>query len=304
MISVRPRAPLKALVLFAGVAAFGALAPAQAQPGARPPIVGKVESLQTPAWVERGGIKASIKAGWAIFAGDRVFTGPEGRVQLALVGDGKLKLGGSTNIEFNANVATESGQDVPLFDVRSGAFHFTAPMVSRPDAVGTSFTLARGAAANVRGGQVFGKEDTLCLIDGLATVSGRDKSLVTLKEPQTVANVSPAGKALSPIPVQQERLAQWLSLVQPVGGHPVLQADGVWDVSLNSGYNLRELETMACRVQKRGFPSEIYPVREPGKQVWYRVVVRRFATKADAVGFLGIAKELGAKEPWVLLPQT
>jgi hypothetical protein len=298
MISVESRVPLNALMFVAGLVALCAGAPAAAQ--ARPPIVAKVDSLQTPAWVERGGIKASIKAGWAIFAGDRVFTGPAGRLQLALVGDGKLKLAANTNLVFPNGEGVEGG----LFEVRAGAFHFTAPAVSRPDLPGTQVVMSGGAMASVRGGQVFGTADSIGLIEGLATVTGKDKGVVTANEPQTVVNISPAGKALAPIPVGRERLAQWLSQVQPVSGHPVLSAEGTWDVSLNSGYNLKELQTMACRIQKRGYPTEIYPVREPGKQVWYRVVVRRFSTKSDAVDFLTTAKELGAKEPWVLLPQT
>jgi hypothetical protein len=87
-------------------------------------------------------------------------------------------------------------------------------------------------------------------------------------------------------------------------GRPTLDAAGTWDVSLNSGYNLKLLETMACRIQNRGYPTEIYPVREPGKQVWYRVVVRRFKSRNDAVDFLGTARALGSREPWVLIPQT
>lgn len=287
--------------LFALIAA-GAVAPVHAQPG-RPPIVGKVDLVQLPVWVERGGIRASVKAGWAIFAGDRLFTGPSGRLQLSLAGDGKLKLSGNAEIAFSAASNNTVG-DLPLFDVRSGVFQFSAPMVERADAPGTILTLNGVASANVRGGQVVGKEDAICLVDGAAVISGAGETRATMNESQTVVNVTPAGKVLAPIPMPQERLAQWISNAQPVSGKPALHAEGVWDVSLSSGYNLKELETMACRIQKRGFPSEIYPVREPGKQVWYRVVVRRFASKAEALQFLGTARELGSKEPWVLLPQS
>ena len=99
-------------------------------------------------------------------------------------------------------------------------------------------------------------------------------------------------------------IARWAAGSELVRGRPQLDASGTWDVSLNSGYNVKLLETMACRIQARGYPSEIYPVREPGKQVWYRVVVRRFKSKNDAVDFLGTAKALGSREPWVLIPST
>lgn len=300
MIAVRLLTPFKLLAFAFASLAFGA-SPVLAQ--GKPPIVAKVDTLQVPVWVERGGIRASVKAGWAIYAGDRLFTGPDGRLQLALPGDGKLKLSGNSEIAFK-DVNNNASGDVPLLDVRSGTFQFTAPMVERAEATGTLVMLGGKATANIRGGQVVGREDAICLVDGIATVTGAGASSATLNQPQTVVSVTPAGKVLAPIPMAPERLAQWVGSAQPVGGKPTLQAEGTWDVSLNSGYNLKELETMACKVQRRGYPSEIYPVREPGKQVWYRVVVRRFASKAEAVQFLGTARELGAKEPWVLLPQS
>lgn len=301
MISVRPRAPSSAfLLLLLAVAASGVATPSWAQ--GRPPIVAKVDALQAPAWVVRGGVKAGIKAGWAIFAGDRVLTGDDGRLQLSVAGGGVLKLGGGAHIAFPP--VSQTGADTSLFDVRNGTFHFAAPMVSRPNDPGTLIGLkGGGVGANVRGGQIFGTEDSLCLLEGLVLIGAGQKT-VTMNKPNTVANVSPSGKVLSPVPVAPERLAQWASAVRPLSGRPALVAEGSWDVSLNSGYNLKELETMACRIQRLGWPAEIYPVREPGKQVWYRVVVRRFGSKAEAVGFLPKAKELGAREPWVLLPQT
>jgi hypothetical protein len=268
----------------------------------KPPVVAKIDLVQVPAWVERGGVRASVKAGWAIYAGDRLFTGPEGRLQLALPGDGKLKLSGNAEIAFK-DIGNATVGETPLFDVRGGVFQLSAPMVERPESPGTLITLNGKATANIRGGQVVGKEDALCLVDGAAVVSGAAQSSATMNQPQTVVSITPAGKVLAPIAMAGERLAQWVGSAQPVGSKPALHAEGTWDVSLNSGYNLKELESMACRIQKRGYPSEIYPVREPGKQVWYRVVVRRFGSKAEAVQFLGTARDLGAKEPWVLLPQ-
>ena len=299
MISVRPRSPVGALTLLLSVLAFAAAGPCAAQ--GRPPIVAKVDSLQAPAWVIRGGVKASIKAGWAIFANDRVLTGGEGRLQLSVAGGGVLKLSGGANVSFPP--IGDSAADIPLFQVNDGTFQFSAPMTQRPNDPGTLIGFTGGVAANVRGGQVLGTDNSLCLLDGLVLFGAGPKQ-VTMNKPNTVVNVAAGGKALPPVPVAQERLAQWASEVRPVSGRATLVAEGNWDVSINSGYNLKELETMACRIQRLGWPAEIYPVREPGKQVWYRVVVRRFGSKAEAVGFLPKAKELGAREPWVLLPQT
>lgn len=294
---------MKAFTFLLAAVACVITCPSLAQP-AKPPIVAKVDTVQVPSWVERGGVRASVKAGWAIYAGDRVFTGPEGRLGLSLIGEGKIRISGNAELAFSPSGSKESNDNAPIFDVRAGTYQLSAPIVVRADQPGTIFQLNGLATANVRGGQVVGNRDSLVQVDGLTQVTGNDRSVVTLNAPQTVVSVTPGGKVLKPIPVPGERLAQWIAEAQPLANRATLRAEGTWDVSLNSGYNLRELETMACRINKRGFPSEIYPVREPGKQVWYRVVIRRFATKGEAVQFLGTARELGSKEPWVLLPQS
>lgn len=293
---------MKKLAFLLAVIAGGAVFPLCAQP-VRPPIVGKVESVQWPAWVMRGGVRASVKAGWALYANDTLYTGPEGRLSLTLTGDAPMKVSGNAELAFT-NLTRDSAVGAPVFDIRAGSFQLQAPIVQRADQPGVIFTMGGKATANVRGGQVIARENALVQVDGLTVVTSTDKSTVTANAPQTIVSITPAGKALAPIPVPPERLAQWVSEAQPVASKPALKANGTWDVSLNSGYNLKELEAMACKINKRGYPTEIYPVREPGKQVWYRVVVRRFASKNEAVQFLGTARELGSKEPWVLLPQS
>ena len=152
--------------------------------------------------------------------------------------------------------------------------------------------------------QASADEDLLALVDGIVEINGPKLNPGSMKTSGTFLRIPHAGRAQPVGEGAQDKLARWVSQTEPVNGKPVLDAAGTWDVSLNSGYNLQQLETMACHIQDRGYPSEIYPVREPGKQVWYRVVVRRFKSRTDALDFIGTAKTLGAKEPWVLIPAS
>jgi hypothetical protein len=174
--------------------------------------------------------------------------------------------------------------------------------------VGTGVELRGAITANLGGGMLLGRSDgeadAVTLVEGAAYITGPKLNPGRLTAPRSFLRVPRVGRAQRVTEVSQERLAQWLSGLETVAGRPRLVAGGAWDVSLNSGYNLRQLETMACRIQRRGYPGEIYSVQEPGKQVWYRVVVRRFGSRDDAVKFLGTARELGSKEPWVLLPSS
>lgn len=279
--------------------------PAWAQSKIKPPIVAKVESLQLPVWVERGGVKAGVKAGWAIYAGDRVITGEDARISLTVVGDARLKLGGNAEMEFtDAKAAVVEAAS--LFKVSRGAFQFTAPVISRPE--GTLFVIGTDISATVYGGQVWGKADfkqnLLVLMQGSVEVRGAKIRTSQMTKPETVMMIPAGGKPRPVIPVAREKLARWLAQVETVAGQPSLTAGGLWDVSLGSGYKLKDLEEMACAMQSRGVPSEISEVRETGKKTWYRVVVRRFASRDDAVGFARTGKNFGAKDAWVLLPQS
>ena len=299
-------------LLTAALFAVSPLSPvlAQSERSTRPPVVAKVEVVQFPVWIERGGVKAGVKAGWAVYAGDRVITGANGRVALAVVGDGQLKLGGDSIATFAtvdlSNAVTE-GKEPSLLRIDQGAFHFTAPAISRGER-GTGIEVGSGITANVLGGQVVGKSDSgldqIGLIEGNVEVSGSKMTPGRMSKPETMMAIPRKGRAQPVSPMPREKMAQWLSQTGPVSGRPSLVADGVWDVSLGSGYNQKELETLACRIQSRGYPAEMYPVREPGKQVWYRVVVRRFASKQDASGFIRTAQGMGSQTAWVLLPQT
>ncbi len=277
-------------------------------PSGKPEIVARVERVQFPAWVERAGIKVGIKAGWAIYTSDRLITGSEGRVELGVAGEGRLKIGGDSDIEMTeAYQFTGGGIEPSLLTLRRGSFHFKSPMV-RTGTAGTLLVVGDAINANVLGGRVFGRVDSeeslVALEDAVVQVSGPKLNPGTMREKGTFLRVPRVGKAQPVTAATGDRLARWLSQPEMVVGRPSLSAEGSWDVSLNSGYSLKQLEEMACRIQKRGFPTEIYPVREPGKLTWYRVVVRRFASKGDAVNFMNTAKGLGSKEPWVLVPQS
>ena len=283
--------------------------PVHAQPVNKPPVVAKVESLQFPAWIERGGVKGGIKAGWALYAGDRILTGKSGRLRIAVVGGAKVQFGGDARATFTSvdlsNVITE-GQEPSLFKLEAGSFSLTADSASAERR--TLVEIGDGIVANVLGGQVLGRSfrglDQVGLIDGAIEVSGEKMKPGKMNRAETVMTVPRDGKAQPVEPLSGDKIAQWLGQTEPEVGQPILAADGLWDVSIGSGYNRKELETLACRVQDRGYPAEMYPVREPGKQVWYRVVVRRFATAKDATSFIRTAKGFGSTTAWVLMPQS
>lgn len=282
---------------------------APAQPINKPPVVAKVESLQFPAWVERGGVRGSVKAGWALYAGDRISTGDGGRLNLSLVGGAQAQFSANASATFTSvdlSNAVVDGQEPSLFKLESGSFSLTTDSASQGRSTGVE--IGEGIVINLLSGQVLGRADAkldqIGLIDGALEIWGAKMTRGRMNRAETMMVVPRAGKAQPVGPMPADKIAQWLGQTELDADRPSLAANGVWDVSIGSGYNRAQLETVACKMQDRGYPAEMYPVREPGKQVWYRVVVRRFATHKDAAGFIRTAQGFGSKTAWVLLPQS
>jgi hypothetical protein len=75
-------------------ASIGLLLALHAGPAAAQAIA--VESVQSPAWLERGGRSVPLAAGMALEPQDRVRTGANARAALKLRGGGLVKLGPDT----------------------------------------------------------------------------------------------------------------------------------------------------------------------------------------------------------------
>jgi hypothetical protein len=288
-------------------------APAASAPqrsvNAKPRLVAKIEQVQPPSWVERRGVRASIKPGWAVLAGDRLITGPEGRAQLTLPGNAKLKVGSDTSIEFsetNALAIQPAGTDRKLLRVTRGVVDFTAPAVQRAALGPLVVSLGYSTDARVMNGQIWARvasnEIVVALLDGVTDLRGPGFSQ-RLDKRETFITVPASGGTPRPaIDVAKEKLAWWLAQVEEVHGKAILVAGGGWDVGLRTGYDLADLQDVARMLQQKGFPSEVTPVREPGRKLWYRLAVRRFASENDARGFAQTARGLGFKDAWVMPP--
>ena len=83
----------------------------------------RVEAVQYPAWLERGGNAVPLAPGTTLVASDRIRTGANARVQLRMGEGSTVKLG------ENARLVIEKIEDRGIFrsalSVLDGAFRFT-----------------------------------------------------------------------------------------------------------------------------------------------------------------------------------
>jgi hypothetical protein len=184
-------------------------------PTGKPQIVARFEKVQFPAWVERGGVRAGIKAGWAVYSSDRIITGAEGRVEMTTTGEGRLKIGGDSNIEFTEAYEFTGAVEPSLFKVRRGSFLYAAPMV-RSGAAGTVIEVSDAINAQVLGGEVVGRVDNdealIALVDAtVVRVSGPKLNPGTMREPNTFLRVPRVGRAQPVTAASSTNIARWVS---------------------------------------------------------------------------------------------
>lgn len=274
--------------------------------GDKPPVVARMDAVQLPASLLRRGVKAGIKPGWAIYAGDRIATGRNGRLVLTFMDGSRLKLGSDGEMELAEPwPGAGAGADRSAIRIVRGAFHFAPSPVSRPGAVTPTLAVGETIRIAMAGGQVWGKseaaQDRLVLIDGALEARVSDRDPLRMAQPRTELVVPRARPPRPVAPVATEKLALWLPQADLQGGRPVLSAEGLWTVSVAAHDAPAVAEGIACRLQDRGYPTELASVQRDGK-AWQRVVIRRFASKEDAVGFMKSARELGIAGAWVIPP--
>ena len=261
---------------------------------------GTIEKLQTPAWVERNGVKRPAWAGMRLHSGDQLFTGADARVQLRLDEGSLVKLG--ENAEFHlrtfARPAGKTTRFSGFLDVLKGAFRFTTTAISRRHQRDLSVRIA-AVTAGIRGTDVWGKaaedRDIVCLIEGRIEVRRGSDAPFTMSDPLTFYIAPKDAPALPVAPVDPEQLRLWARETETQTFGAVLSAGGRWAVQLSShitqAFALSEMRAL----QEAGIPGDV-ETATVGDRTWYRLVIKGFENRDEASVFAEQAGErLGAR---------
>lgn len=263
--------------------------------------------LQPPAWIEREGARTAVKTGLDLYSGDRINTGAGGRLQLTLEDGSVLKLGQNTELVLGELRASESngGTLRATFHVTQGTFRYTAETLGRFGQRDITVTLGKGVlTAGLRGTDLWGKADAagaaLYLLEGAIEVAAADDARVTLDQP--LQFVTGSGTTLASVKKASKRSVSALTAqTEPLAARGAIVADGRYSLALSSEHDLARARLQVEKLWKAGYPAEVFEVPLNGK-TWYRVVIRGFATAADANTFKSAASALGFKTAWLLRP--
>ena len=144
----------------------------------------RVDAVQYPAWLERGGRAVPLAQGTVLQPQDKLVTGGNARVRLKLAEGSAVRLG--ENAQFTIERVEDRGVFRAALSVIAGAFRFTtdAALRSKPRDVGIK---VKNVTVGIRGTDLWGKStdarDLVCLLEGSISVGAEGFPAVTLDRP-------------------------------------------------------------------------------------------------------------------------
>lgn len=236
--------------------------------------VARVEAVQYPAWLERGGYRVPLAPGIPLQARDKLLTGANARLELRLGEGSAVKLG--ENAQFVVERAQQRGVFRAALSVIAGAFRFTSQAV-RPRDIAIK---VNNVTLGIRGTDVWGKSsaerDLVCLIEGRISVGSEGHPTVSLDQPLDFYQL-PRGGAPEVARVDLGQLAAWAQETDIARDAGAARPGGKWRVVAAVFEGRNQALQFSRGLRARGYPAEVGTVE--GK---FLVQVPGMASEADA----------------------
>jgi hypothetical protein len=240
--------------------------------------VGKIESLQPPAWLDRGGLTVPAAPGIELLAGDTLRTGKGARLLIGLSEGSIVRLGENATFEVT-KADRKSGVFTAALAVIEGAFRFTTRAAGKLQARDVQIRVARNATIGIRGTDLWDRgrddKDIVCLIEGKIDVTGNDNKTSRLDQPlqffQSTRNAPP--EPISFLDVKQ--LEIWAVETDLEAGKGATEG-GQWKLVV-SGFATRDAMLAASRnLRDAGYGVE--------KSAGNTLRIDKLASEAEANG--------------------
>lgn len=242
------RKPIVAAILLAALA--GAANAAQPEPV-------RVEAVQYPAWLERGGTRVPLEPGIRLQGKDRLLTGSAARARIRFADGSTVKLG--ENARFEIEQAREVGLLRASLRVVSGAFRYATDSF-RPGLRRDVTIRARSLTIGIRGTDLWGKStderDLVCLIEGVITAGADGHPSVRMDQPLDFYE-APRGAPPSLAKVDAAKLAQWALETEMEKDGPVAGVEGTWKVTAATFAGRDAALALRRTLRARGYPAQV-----------------------------------------------
>jgi cell division septation protein DedD len=217
----------------------------------------KVEAVQYPAWLERGGNTVPLAPGIELEARDKVRTGAAARVVLRLGEGSTVKLG--ENARFEIERVDHRGIFRAALQVISGAFRFTTQALAKRQRRDITIKVTN-ITAGIRGTDVWGKStaerDLVCLLEGKVSVAADGGAPVTLDNPRDFYQ-KPRGGEAAVARVDAKQVEIWSAETEIAPDGPAARVGGAWRV-IASKFERRDAAlALGRRLRAAGYPAHV-----------------------------------------------
>ena len=220
--------------------------------------IGKLDSLQLPAWLDRGGLTVPATPGIDLYAGDKLRTGKGARLLITLNEGSFVRLGENATFEIAA-AQRKSGVFTAALNVLEGAFRFTTKTLAKAQPRDVTIRVANNATIGIRGTDLWGRgrgdKDIVCLLEGKIDVTGNNNRTLRLDQPLQFFQST---RTAPPEPVgyvDAKQIAVWAKETDIEAGKGS-SANGAWKISI-AGFAARDAMLAASRaLRDAGYPVD------------------------------------------------
>ncbi|NJR71777.1 MAG: FecR domain-containing protein [Gammaproteobacteria bacterium] len=246
--------------------------------------IGKLDGLQLPAWLDRGGLTVPASPGIDLYAGDKLRTGKGARLLITLTEGSFVRLGENATFEIAA-AQRKSGVYTAALNVLEGAFRFTTKALAKAQPRDVNIRIANNATIGIRGTDLWGRgrgdKDIVCLLEGKIDVTGNNNRTLRLDQPlqffQSTRNAPPEPVGF----VDAKQIAVWAKETDIEDGRGS-RATGDWSLSV-AGFASRNAMLAASRtLRDAGYPID--------KAANNTLAITRLASEAEATALAAILK--------------
>ena len=272
---------------------LAALAPAAAQT-----LI--VESLVSPAWLERSGVREPLVAGAVLRNQDKVHTGAGARALLRMAEGSAVKLGENGVLAVDDLLEKNGANTAPVvsaaLEVVRGAFRFTTGVFGRQRAERDVKIRISTVTAGIRGTDVWGKSeserDIVCLVEGKIAVEHGGQRF-TMQEPLSFF-IAPRREKPHPVaPVSKDQLNEWIEETEIRAGSGAAKKGAGEAVQVLSTRDHSAATRSRDKLRTSGYPAEIETLRDSYGDEEYQVRIGALAGPQDAQALATRLKALG-----------
>ena len=243
------------------LAALPAALPAYAAAGA---AVLTVESVLSPAWVERAnGRREPLAAGMVLNNKEKVHTGDGGRALLKMAEGSAVKLGESAMLavdDLAMKQDAKGGTVGAALEVVRGAFRFTTGVLAKSGAQRDVQVKVNAVTAGIRGTDVWGKSepdrDIVCLLEGRISVA-HGTAQFTMQEPNSFYIAPRKGQAQPPSRVTPEQVREWSAETEIDPKTGAMRRGGALFVVVVPATDEMTASAQREKLRDAGFPAEV-----------------------------------------------